>query len=381
MRTLGVGILGFGFMGRTHAFAHRSIPIYYDPPPVRTELKVVCRTTEDGGRAAMETAGFERCTTDPMQVIEADDVDVVHVCTPNVEHFAALAAAIKAGKHIYCDKPVTATLEEADRLAEMLPDYKGVAQVALQYRFLPATMRAKQLVKADFLGPITHFRGASLHSGSVDPSKAVNWKSTAAGGGGVIRDLGSHILDLLGWLIGPFEAVQCVSRIWAAERPSLEEPGTMVRIDAEEAAVMLLRAPDGAVGIVEASKIATGTEDELRFELHGLHGAMRFNLMQPNYLEVYDGRLPDGECGGGRGWQRIASVQKYPAPGHKFPGGKLSVGWIRAHIHCLYSFLRAIADDARPHPSLAEGLHLQRVLEAARASAESGNWVDLPQTV
>ncbi|MCK4375251.1 MAG: hypothetical protein KAX19_07980, partial [Candidatus Brocadiae bacterium] len=157
--------------------------------------------------------------------------------------------------------------------------------------------------------------------------------------------------------------------------------GTMVRIDAEEAAVMLLRSPDGAVGTVEASKIATGTEDELRFELHGLRGAMRFNLMQPNYVEVYDGRLPDGECGGGRGWQRIASVQKYPAPGNKFPGGKLSVGWIRAHIHCLYSFLRAIADDARPHPSLAEGLHLQRVLEAARASADSGNWMDLPQTV
>jgi predicted dehydrogenase len=101
--------------------------------------------------------------------------------------------------------------------------------------------------------------------------------------------------------------------------------------------------------------------------------------MQPNYLEVYDGRLPGGDLGGRQGWQQIACVQKYPPPGAGFPGGKLSVGWIRGHIHSLYSFLQAVADGVPAHPSLAEGLHLQRVLEAARESADSGLWVDLPQ--
>jgi predicted dehydrogenase len=379
MKTLGVGILGFGFMGRTHSFAHRSIPFYYSLPPVRTELKVVCRTTEEGGRAAMETAGFERCTTDPLAVIEADDVDIVHVCTPNSEHLPALKAAIAAGKHIYCDKPVTGSLAEADELEPLLAGYGGTAQVALQYRFLPATLKAKELVDEGFLGPVTHFRAAYLHSGSVDPGKAVNWKSTAAAGGGVIRDLGSHIIDLLWHLIGPFESVHTTGRIWSPERPSLDRPGETIRVDVEEAAVMTLRAADGAFGTVEASKIATGTEDELRFEIHGRHGAMQFNLMQPNYLEVYDGRLPGGDLGGRQGWQQIACVQKYPPPGAGFPGGKLSVGWIRGHIHCLYSFLKAIADDVPAHPSLAEGLHLQRVLEAARESAEGRCWVSLPQ--
>jgi len=379
MEPLGVGIIGFGFMGRTHTFAHRSIPLYYDPPPVRCELRAVCRTTEQGAAEAMEVGGFARCTTDPMEVIAAEDVDIVHVCTPNHLHFEQLRAAIEAGKHIYCDKPVTGSLQEAEALERMLPDYRGVSQVALQYRFLPATMRARELVEAGFLGPVTHFRAAYLHSGSVDPQKAVNWKSTAAAGGGVIRDLGSHIVDLLWWLIGPFEAVHCVSRIWAEQRPSLDEPGKMMKIDAEEAAVMVLRSADGAFGTVEASKIATGTEDELRFEIHGRHGAMRFNLMQPNYLEVYDGRLPEGPGGGRCGWQRIASVQKYPPPGDRFPGGKLGIGWIRAHVHSLYSFLKAIAEDAEAHPSLAEGIHLQRVLEAARESARTGAWVELPQ--
>jgi len=377
--TLGVGMLGFGFMGKTHTFGHRTIPFYYSPPPVRVRLRAVCTSRVETARAACEMGGYERWTTDERQVIEAEDVDIVHVCTPNHLHFGALEAAVRAGKHIYVDKPVTADLDEADRLERLLGDYAGTAQVALQYRFFPATMRAKQLLEEGFLGPITHFRASYLHSGSVDPGKAVNWKSTAAAGGGVIRDLGPHILDLLWWLIGPFESVHCTSRIWAPERPSLDRPGETMKVDVEEAAAMLLRKSDGAFGTVDVSKIATGTEDELRFEIHGRHGAMRFNLMAPNYLEVYDGRLPDGDCGGRRGWQRIDCVQKYPAPGGKFPGTKLSLGWIRSHVHCLYSFLRSIADGSEASPSLADGLHLQRVLEAVRASAESGDWVALPQ--
>ncbi len=379
MKKLGVGVLGFGFMGKTHTYAHLTIPLYYQPPPIACRLVSVCRTASAQIEAARETGRFERCTTDPREVIEADDIDLIHICTPNSEHFPALEAAIRAGKHIYVDKPVTANLDEADRLAAMLGDYRGTAQVALQYRFFPAVMKARQLIDEGFLGPVTHFRGCYLHSGSVDPGKAVNWKSTAAAGGGVIRDLGSHILDLLNDLIGPFEAVLCTSRIWAPERPSLDKPGTTMTIDVEDAAVMLLKSADGAIGCVEASKIATGTEDELRFEIHGRHGAMRFNLMQPNYLEIYDGRRPEGALGGECGWQRIAAVQKYPPPGGSFPSSKCSLGWIRSHVHSLYNLLECIAQGREARPSLTDGLYLQRVLEAVRVSADNQDWVALPQ--
>lgn len=379
VNTVGVGMLGYGFMGKTHLYAHRTIPLYYDPEPVHCRMKAICEATEPLARAAQQQGDFERWTTRPEDVINAPDVDIIHVCTPNQYHYPALAAAIKAGKHIYVDKPVTGSLKEADDLTAMLPSYKGVAQVALQYRFFPATIRAKQLIDQGFLGPITHFRACYLHSGSVDPGKAVNWKSTAAAGGGVIRDLGSHILDLLWHLIGPFSSAFAVSRIWAGQRPSLDKPGTMMTIDAEDAAAILLRKADGTFGTVEASKIATGAEDELRFEIHGRHGAMRFNLMQPNYLEVYDARRADGDYGGERGWQSIAAVQRYPAPGNRFPGPKFSSGWIRSHVHSLYSFLKAVADGTAAQPSLAEGLHIQRVLEAVRDSAGRQMWVDLPQ--
>jgi len=378
MKTMGVGVLGFGFMGKTHTFGYKSMPLYYDPPPADAQLKIVCTSREQTARAAKEMGGFERCTTDAQEVIEADDVDIVHICTPNALHFDALAAAMRAGKHIYIDKPVTASLEEADRIEQMLPDYEGVAQVVLQYRFYPATLRARRLVEEGFLGRVTQFRAAYLHSGSVDPGKAVNWKSTAAAGGGVIRDLGSHILDLLGWLIGPFASVNCISRIWAAERPGLDRPGETMKVDVEEAALMMLRSSDGAFGTVDVSKIATGIEDELRFEIHGRHGALRFNLMDPNYLDIYDGRLPDGDYGGRHGWQKIAAVQRYPEPA-RFPGPKFSIGWVRGHIHCLYSFLSAVAEGKEASPSLAEGIHLQRILESVRESAESGQWVEFPQ--
>ncbi len=377
MRTLNVGMIGYGFMGKTHTYAYRTIPFYYDPPPADCRLKVVCRTTEDGARRAQQQGGFERWTTDPRAVIEANDVDVVHLCTPNHLHREHVTAAIRAGKHIYCEKPLTGSLAAAEAIAELLPTYTGKGQMVHQNRFFPATLKARELAEQGFLGPITHFRGLYLHGGSVDPDKAVNWKSTSAGGGGVIRDLGPHIIDLLELLVGPIGSVCATSRIWSPERPDPNEPGRKVTIDVEDAAAMLVRTAGGAFGTVDVSKIATGTDDELRFEVHGRDGAMRFDLMQPNYLEVYDARASDGDLGGEAGWQRIASVQKYPATGGKFPSPKASVGWLRSHVHCLYSFLRSITDDTEPSPSLADGVRMQRVLEAAIASADRGAWVDV----
>jgi predicted dehydrogenase len=378
-KEFGVGILGYGFMGKTHAYAHTAIPFYYDPPVLRHRLRVICDSNAAKLEEARIAGGFDRATANFMEVINADDVDIIHICTPNHEHMPALRAAIAKDKHIYVEKPVTANLTEADELEKLLKGYKGKAQTVFQNRFFTATLRAKQLIEEGFIGPVTHFRAAYLHGGSVDPDKAVNWKSTAAAGGGVIRDLGIHILDLLWWLVGPFESALCNSRVWSPKRPSADKPGSKITVDAEEAAVMLLRAKDGAFGTVEASKIATGTEDELRFEIHGRHGAMRFNLMEPNYLEVFDERTKEGDYGGERGWKRISCIQKYPGIGSKFPGPKFTLGWIRAHVHSLYSFLESIADNAQPKPSLSDGIHMQRVLEAVRNSAETQTWIKLPQ--
>ncbi len=380
MQTLRVGMLGYGFMGKTHTYAYHTIPFYYDPLSFQSELRVVCRRTEEKARAAAGQGGYDRWTTDWREVVDADDVDVVHICTPNDLHRDPLAAAIESGKHIYCEKPLTGSLADAEAIAKILPGYSGKGQMVHQNRFFPATLKARELAEHGFLGPITHFRGLYLHGGSVDPAKPLNWKSRGVAGGGVIRDLGPHILDLLELLVGPITSLCATSRIWSPERPDPNDPGRTVAIDVEDAAALLVRTADGAFGSVEVSKIATGTDDELRFEIHGRDGAMRFDLMQPNYLEIYDARAADGDLGGNAGWQRIACVQKYPQPSGSFPSGKASIGWLRAHVHCLYSFLSSIADDTEPSPSLADGVRMQRILETAIQSAKRNAWVGLSES-
>jgi predicted dehydrogenase len=359
--SLGVAVLGFGFIGRVHAYAHVNMPFFYDPPPVRTRLVGVATSHEETAARAKSQFGFEIATTDQLSLIDRDDVDVVHICTPNHLHLPALLAAIRAGKHIYCDKPLTATIEEAEQVAAELTGYRGTSQMTLQNRFMPATMRARQLIDEGRLGAVTHFRAAFLHSGSVDRNKPMNWKADATKGGGVTGDLLSHIVDLLWYLLGPLEPVHAVRRVWSLRRRSIEDPGREIPQVAEDFVMTTVRTADGAPGIIEASKIATGTEDELRFEIHGERGALRFNLMDPNWLDFYDQNAPDSPIGGERGWRRIATVNRYPEPGG-FPGPRATPGWLRAHVACLHGFLCAIARSEPGEPNLAHGVTLQRVL-------------------
>jgi predicted dehydrogenase len=204
----------------------------------------------------------------------------------------------------------------------------------------------------------------------------MGWKQLKSEGGGVLQDLGSHIFDLMDHLIGPFIRVFTRTHILYPKRP--DPKGNMVPVEADDIALMVLELPNGAIGAVEASKIATGSEDELRFEIHGEKGALRFNSMDPNYLEAYDLTVPGAPLGGERGWRRIACVQRFPSPGG-FPGPKFTIGWIRAHVHSLYNFLESIATGKQPRPSLQDGLRLQRMLSVAEKSDLSQSWQSLPQ--
>jgi len=360
-RTMGVAILGFGFIGKVHAYGHLNIPLFYDPPPVHTKLIGVATSRKESAAKAKALLGFEVATTDQIELVRRDDVHIVHICTPNDLHTKPLLEAMKLNKHIYCEKPLTATLDEAERISAAFPDYKGTSQMTLQYRFWPATLRARQLIDEGRIGQVTHFRGAYLHAGSVDKNKALNWKADADRGGGVLNDLGSHIIDLLQHLIGPLEPMHVVKRVWTAERFDQKDPTRKIPTVGDDFVMMTMRTADGAPGVIEASKIATGSQDEVRFEIHGDKGALRFNLMEPNWLEFCDGSDPESPLGGTRGWKKIATVSRYPKPGG-FPGPKMSIGWERGHMHCLYNFLDAVAKNEPGHPNLAVGVELQRLL-------------------
>lgn len=370
MERVRIGFVGFGFIGKVHAYGYRTLPFHFTPPPVDPQFVAVCTSREETGKTAQETFGFESRTTDFREVTERDDIDLVHICTPNKFHKDALLSAMAAGKHIYCEKPLAASEEEAREIVAALDGYSGVHQMTLQNRFFPATIRAKELAEDGFLGDVLEFRAAYLHSGSANPDAPLKWKlSKDLGGGGVLYDLGSHIIDVVRHLVGEFSSIHCATKIAFPERPSYAEPGKTVKVEADDLAMMLVRTQTGALGTIEATKIASGAQDELRFEIHGTTGAMRFNGMDADWLEVYDLTASD------QGWKRIDCVQRYPEPDNCFPTPKARIGWIRSHCACLANFLYAITDGCKAEPGLETGARVQEIMDAAYDSAESGTWV------
>ena len=375
MKKIRIGLLGFGYIGRAHACAVRDIPLYYDDGDFRAEITHVCTSRPETAEKAASVLNAVP-VTDFREITENPEIDVVDIASPNDKHLAQLLSAMKRSKHIYCDKPLCANEAEAAQIAEALKDYRGISQMTLQYRFFPAAIRAKQLMEEGRLGEILEFHGSFPHSGSADPKTPLKWKLSGAAGGGVAADLGSHIFDLLQWLLGDFDSVCAASRIVYPERPSADDPSKMVPVDAEDALVTLVRLKNGALGTVSASKIATGTEDGITFTIHGTKGALMLKAMDLDRLYFYDNTAPGAPFGGVRGWTAIDCGQRYARPA-VFPASKAVIGWVRGHIHCYYSFLRAVADGVPADPSLEQGIRIQELLAKIKQSAASGRWIEV----
>ena len=196
MKIYKTGMVGFGFIGKVHAYGHMNIPLFYDQQEFKTRITHVCTSKTATAEKGAAQVGAEHAVTDYREITENPDIDIVDICTPNNLHFEALMSAIRHNKHIYCDKPLTATLDEAMQIKEALKDYRGISQMTLQNRFFPITLRAKLLIEEGKIGDILEFRASYLHSGSSDPKAPLKWKLSGASGGGVVADLGSHVLDL-----------------------------------------------------------------------------------------------------------------------------------------------------------------------------------------
>ena len=372
MKTIKIGIIGWGFMGRTHAHALRAMPLFYPGAGFRAEIAGICSRRLEKAREAAEELNVPYYTDDYRQLLAREEIDAVSVCTPNALHEEIALAALKAGKHLYIDKPLADTAQGARRIADQAKKSGVFTRMVFNNRYLPVTLRARELVDQGRIGRVLSFEGRYLHSGSIDPNKPIGWKQTLQGG--VLLDLGSHVLDLITWLCGYPEAVFCAQRTLYATRPTRE--GGATRDLSDDQTLMLLRLPGGAMGQVEASKIATGANDELTVEIRGEKGALAFDLMQPNYLRFYDNTRPEAPLGGERGFQWIETVARYPAPGGTFLPPKNSIGWDRGHLHCYYTFLDCLARGAAPDNDVGEGARLQMLMERAAQSAAQGSWVD-----
>jgi predicted dehydrogenase len=377
MKTYNVGILGFGFIGKVHAYGYSTLPFYYDPLPLRARITHVMTGRKETAEKGCQLIGADVAATDYRAVTENPAIDIVHICTPNRLHKDALLSAMRHQKHIYCDKPLVASMAEADEIRAALKAYRGTAQMTLQNRFFPATIRAKQLIDEGRLGKVLQFRACYLHGGSADPNAPLKWKLSAEAGGGVVADLASHVLDLVDWLVGPIRRLSAATHIAYPERPSPSDPARRLSVDAEDCVILLAQLESGAVGTIEATKIASGTEDEIRLEIHGSRGAVRLNGMDPHHLEFHDATAADRPQGGSRGWLRIDAGHRYAQPSTGFPSPKAAIGWIRSHVACLANFLEAVAQGRPATPGLEQGIAIQHLMHCVLRSAAGGCWVEI----
>lgn len=380
MRTLRVGMVGHGFMGKTHGHAYRSLGYYYDPVPARVVLAGVSARTESTRRRALEEWGYEFAVRDFSELCARDDIDIIDCAVPNCLHRDVLLAALANGKHVYMDKPLCVSLSEAREMAAAAAAHpECVTQMTFNYRFVPALIRARELAQSGALGRLYSVRVCYLHAGYVSPSRPFTWRLDAgqSGPSGALYDLGAHVVDLLRYVAGEVAQVQCTTETFTKERPLRDDPGTMARVEVDDLALLLLRMANGALGTLEASRVAMGVQDEIRLEAHGDRGAIRFNLMQPNFLEYYDGTLPEGDYGAERGFKLIECVARYPKPA-SYPGPKNALGWERSHIHSIWNFVRHVAEGSAASPDIAEGARTQAVMEAALVSAKTGGWEAVP---
>jgi len=362
-----IGLLGFGAMGKTHSYAIHNMPFYYKSLPYTAEIAGVCTGHIETAEAAARDFGFGRAVTNEDDLIYDPTIDVIDICTPNIYHYSTLKKAISAGKHIYCEKPLCVTSRQAAEIAALAKARGITAQVVFNYRFMSPMLRAKQLVNEGRLGRILSFRASYLHSSATDVNRKAGWKqSKEICGGGVLFDLGSHAIDLVYNLCGEFKSVVGRSQIAYPERLGVN--GEAWKTDADEAFYLIGELKNGAVGTVEASKIHVGTNDDLSVEIYGEKGALKFSLMDPNWLYFYDNTVPGGELGGDRGFTRIECVGRYPEPGNVFPSIKAPIGWLRGHVESYHTFLDCVYGGRPAAPSFDDAAHIQWVMEQAYRS-------------
>lgn len=366
-----IGILGFGSMGKTHLYSVRNVPFFFSGEH-NFEVTYVCTSKIETARASSEQYGIPNYTDNENDVIYNDEIDVVDICTPNIYHYETAKKAISAGKHVYCEKPLAVTYEQAMELASLAKEKGVITGIVFNNRFLSPILKAKSLIDEGKLGRVLSFSIKYLHSSALDTQKKAGWKQNKdICGGGVLFDLGSHAIDLIYYLCGEFDAVMGKSQIAYPVRTGID--GEVWHTNADEAFYMLATLKNGAHGTIEVSKITTGANDDLRFEIHAERGSIAFDLMQPNFLEFYDATPSEGAYGT-RGYTKIECVNRYPSPGGVFPGIKAPIGWLRGHVGSYFEFLSSVKDGKQFYPSFDDGAYVQRVLECAYKSNESRTW-------
>ncbi len=367
MERLNLGLIGTGFMGKIHALAFRNVrAVFGDIPEIG--LYTLCDVPADRAAALGDQFGFANSTGDWRDLVAHPEIDIVSITTPNNLHHAMATAALAAGKHVYCEKPLAVTLDDAVDMARAADAAPGKTMVGYNYLKNPAFLHAQRLVADGAIGDVVHFRGWADEDYQADPDLAWTWRARLADAGlGTLGDLGCHIVSLACGLAGPIESLIADTQIIHTTRPLADGSGRAA-VENEDTASAIVRFASGAHGTLSTSRSAWGRKNKLDWELHGTKGMLVFHQERMNELRIYLNRGEASE----QGFTTILTSADHPpydafcpAPGHQLGVGDLKT--IEAA-----SFVRAIAGDERPFPDFAAALDIERVIHAIDRSARSG---------
>jgi predicted dehydrogenase len=375
---LGVGMVGYAFMGRAHSLAWNTVGRVFDVP-LRPRLAAICGRDKAATQAAADRFGWAAAETDWRALIARDDVQLIDISAPGDLHAPIAIAALEAGKHVLCEKPLANTLAEAEAMkAAADAAYPGGtrAMVGFNYRRVPALALARRLVANGRIGTLRHLRAVYLQDWLADPAAPMTWRMRAErAGSGALGDLGAHIVDLARYLTGDeITGVSAISATFVRERPLADASGSGT-VTVDDAAVFAGRLGSGALASFEVTRYATGRKNGLRIELNGSRGSLAFDLERLNELEFFSVASDDGDTAGFR--RVLVTEATHPYLDAWWPPGH-TLGWEHTFTHQARDLLTAIANGDQPSPSFADGLAVQRVLHAVQTSAAKGNsWESL----
>jgi predicted dehydrogenase len=378
-RSVGIGLVGVGWMGRVHGRSYRRARDHYPECSGAARLLLAADESEERARSAVDELGFEAFSTDWADVIANPDVEAVSITVPNRYHREVSLAAAEAGKHVWIEKPVGRTPSETGEIAGAVERAGVRSIVGFNYRHAPAVRHARRLIESGTLGVVDHFRSQWIAAYAASPQGALTWRFQRDEAGlGILGDLGSHAVDLAQFLLGPIVGVTARTDTVVRERPlpteagthfALVEGGELAPVENEDVVWAIVRFERGPTGTIEASRVAVGPQARYAFEIHGSHGAVAWDFERMNELSVFL-PLENGDAG----YARVLMGPRHEPFGRFQPGPGLPMSYDDLKVVEAALFLQSVADGEQREPGVAAALETARVIAALERSAASGAW-------
>ena len=383
-RTLRVGMIGCGFMGKAHSNAWRQVPHFF-PLKARVEMHTICGRDRARVEADRGLLGWQFAVTDWREVVESPLIDIVDINTPNDSHAEIAIAAARAGKHVLCEKPLALNVKQAEAMFAAAQKAKVVHMVCHNYRRVPAIALARRMIGEGAIGEIYHFRARYAQDWLADPEYPLKWRlDKGVSGSGALGDLNVHIIDLARYLVGEFKEVSGLMHTFIKERPligasgkgqgqapkAIEKKG---KVTVDDAATFIGRFDNGALANLEATRVALGRKCHIAVEINGSRGSLYFDFEDMNRLKFFNNDDPKDR----QGFRDVLVTQPngiHPYIAHWWGAGHV-LGYEHSFIHAVADFVNACVEGKPVHPTFEDGVKNQQVLEAVELSAKKGQWV------